>query len=261
LRSSAKVRPFLRPLFARRQKETPFSEGKSAQQKAGAKANKRWWRILCMRFLVAAAFVAVLLAGCAQQLEGSQQPAKGATFVLPSSNISYHAVYNIEEGGIMEKEAWRAPGKMRADLSVQGVRALSFYFVDSRAYSCSFLSKPPSCYDVTATLSRSDASKIVPDEKDYAGLALVRSVKIGDTTGSCYDHDVVGMGRRETCFAVGGVVAYDSYNTSKSVQHTEYLTSLEIYPQEQGPESSVFILPAAPVAAPEMKALQELPEE
>jgi hypothetical protein len=205
-----------------------------------------------MKFAVAAALIAIVfVAGCAEQAEGSQQQsAKGAAFALPPSNVSYHAIYNVEEGGAMEKEAWRAPEKMRADLSVQGVRALSFYFVDSRAYSCSFLSKPPACYDVTATLSRSDASRLVPDEKDYAGLALVRSVKIGGTTGSCYDHDVVGMGRRETCFAVGGVVAYDSYNTSKSVQHTEYLTSLEIYPEGEEPESGVFALPAEPVAAP-----------
>lgn len=216
-----------------------------------------------MRFLAAALVAVVWLAGCAQQpiAGGNQQPAEGAAFVLPDSGVSYHAQYNVEEGGTMGKEVWRAPGKMRADLSVQGVRALSFYYIDSRAYSCSFLSQPPSCYDVTATLSQSDASKLAPDEKDYAASALVRSVKIGDTTGSCYEHDVIGMGRRETCFAVGGVVAYDSYNTSKSVQHTEYLTGLEIYPEGQAHESGVFALPAEPVAAPIMKAPQEMSGE
>jgi hypothetical protein len=204
-----------------------------------------------MRFLVAAGFVAIVfLAGCAQQAGGSQQPVGKAAFVLPASNVSYHARYNVEEGGVMEKEIWRAQGRMRTDLLVQGVRALSFYFIDSRAYSCSFLSKPPACYDVTATLSQSDASKLVPDENDYAGLELVRGVKIGDTTGSCYEHGAIGMGRREICFAVGGVVAYDSYNTSKSVQHTEYLTGLEIYPEGQEPQDGVFALPAEPVAAP-----------
>ncbi|GEM_PF-915517 len=201
-------------------------------------------------FLVAIVGVLIFAAGCAQNDALPVEEEGSAQFVLPASGASYHARYTVEEGGPMEKEAWRAPGKMRTDLSVQGVRALSFYFVENRAYSCSFLSKPPSCYDVTATLSQSDASRIVPDEDDYRGLAQVESIKIGNTDGRCYETAVIGVGERKICFAVGGVVAYDSYNVSKTVIRTEYLTSLELYSQGEGPDETVFSLPAEPVSAP-----------
>jgi len=205
-----------------------------------------------MKLLLAALAFALLLApGCVKNgAEGGRQYDPDALFVLPPADASYHAVYRVEEGGTMEKEVWRAPGMMRSDLSVQGIKALSFFFVDSRAYSCTYLSSSPACYDVTPALSQADASRLAPGRKDVAGAMQVESVKIGNTEGTCYLVQLPELGSRKLCFAVGGVVAYDSYNVTKELAHTEYLASLEIYGQGEGPPDSVFALPAQPVAAP-----------
>jgi len=212
-----------------------------------------------MRFFLAAAICALILAsGCAQNGATPAQAIGEAKFVLPVQDPTYHARYTVEEGAAMKKEAWRADSEMRTDLSVQGMRVLSFYFVGSRAYSCSFLSGAPVCYDITTTLSQADASKLMPREIDFSGTKQVESVKIGDTTGRCYEASIINFGPRKTCFAVGGVIAYDSYNVSKTLVHTEYLTSLEIYPAGQGPDASVFALPAKPISAPAVKPPSEL---
>ena len=58
------------------------------------------------------------------------------------------------------------------------------------------------------------------------------------------------LGTRKLCFAPQGVVAFDSYNVSKEILHTEYLTDLEYYDSGSGPGADVFSLPAAPVPAP-----------
>jgi len=197
------------------------------------------------------AFALILAAGCVQNgaTEGKEYN-PDATFVLPRSEVSYHAIYSVEEGGTLRKEVWRVPGKMRSDLSVQNQLALSFFFVGSRAYSCTYLLSSPACYDVTPTLSQSDAGRLVPTEADAANALQVESIRIGSTTGKCYQMQLPELGGRKLCFAVGGVMAYDAYNVTKGLVHTEYLTDLEIYGQGEGPSASVFSLPAQPVAAP-----------
>jgi len=202
------------------------------------------------------AFALLLAAGCVQNgaVQG-QAYNPDATFVLPPSDVSYHAVYRVEEGGTLRKEVWRAPGRMRSDLSVQNQIALSFFFIGSRAYSCTYLLSSPSCYDVTPTLSQSDAGRLVPTEADAASALQVESIKIGNTDGKCYQMQLPSLGSRKLCFAVGGVMAYDAYNVTKDLPHTEYLTDLEIYGQGEGPPASVFSLPAQPVAAPEAQPL------
>jgi hypothetical protein len=138
---------------------------------------------------------------------------------------------------------------MRIDLSAAGTRALSFFFVNSRAYSCNYVSSAPECYDVTSSLSQANAERLLPSRKDVAGATSVENVEIGSVTGECYEVDGV-LGVRRLCFAPGNVMAYDSYNVSKTVAHTEYLTDLEYFEQGKGPSVSVFALPARPVAAP-----------
>ena len=171
---------------------------------------------------------------------------------MPASEISYHAIYNVEEGGAYRKEVWRAKDKMRSDLSMQGQKALSFFFIGSRAYSCTYIYSSPACYDVTATLSQADADRLVPAEADVAGATQVESVKIGNsTTGKCYELSMGALGARKLCFAPQGVVAYDSYSVSKTITHTEYLTDIEYFGKGEGPEEGVFVLPAAPTTAPE----------
>ncbi|MCX6771389.1 MAG: hypothetical protein NTX79_05020 [Candidatus Micrarchaeota archaeon] len=200
-------------------------------------------------FLVLAAFL--LFPGCAQSSAAPAQNASGgAKFMLPASDVSYYARYAVEEGGPMTKEVWRAPDGMRIDLSAQGTRALSFFFVDSHAYSCSYASSSPACYDVSGVLSQGDANKLVPSANDVAGATQVESVKIGSTTGSCYEVPAGSLGVRKLCFAQQGVVAYDSYNVSKTLMHTEYLTDIEYYEAGKGPPASVFALPAQPSVAP-----------
>ena len=203
-------------------------------------------------FLVAFACALILAFGCVQKggLSPGQTYDPNAVFVLPATSISYHAIYRVDEGGTLKKEVWRVPGKMRYDLSVQGQVALAFFFVDSRAYSCTYLSSSPACYDVTPTLSQSDAIRLVPTDADVADAMQVENIKIGGTDGKCYQMTLPSLGDRKLCFAVGGVMAYDSYAVSKSLQHTEYLTELEIYEPGKEPPASVFSLPTAPVAAP-----------
>ncbi len=205
-----------------------------------------------MRFFLAALACALLFAaGCVQNGAAQGQTYNpNAAFVLPVSDISYHATYSVEEGGPMAKEVWRAPEKMRYDLSAQGMKALSFFFVGSRAYSCSYISSTPACYDITPMLSQSDATRLVPTEADATGATQVESIKIGNTGGKCYQMEIPALGSRKLCFAVGGVMAYDSYNVSKGLTHTEYLTGLEIYEKGREIDASVFSLPAQPVAAP-----------
>ena len=202
-------------------------------------------------FLVLASAL-LLSPGCAQGGTPAQNASgSAARFVLPLSDVSYHARYTVEEGDSMAKEVWRAPGRMRIDLSAQGMRALSFFFVDSKAYSCSYLSQAPACYDVTATLAQGDANKLAPTMRDVEGATTVESVKIGNTVGSCYSVSAGFIGARKLCFAPQGVVAFDSYNVSKTVRHTEYLADIEYFTDGQGPDASVFSLPAAPQVAPE----------
>ena len=214
---------------------------------------------LARAFAFLALASAILLSpGCAQNGAPAQNASDGgAIFVLPSSEVSYFARYTVEEGGPMTKEVWRAPDKMRIDLSAQGMRAFSFFFADSRAYSCSYISSLPACYDVSGTLSQGDAQKLVPSEKDMAGAIRLESVKIGSTTGSCYGISTGFLGGRKVCFAPQGVVAFDSYNVSKTVLHTEYATDIEYFEAGKGPEDSVFALPAAPVSAPDVPAIGE----
>jgi len=208
----------------------------------------RWARAFA--FLVLANAI-LLLPGCAQNGVPAQNAGgSDAAFALPASDVSYYARYTVEEGGPMTKEVWRAPDKMRIDLSVQGMRALSFFFVDSRAYSCSHMPSSPACYDVSGTLSQADAGKLVPREADFSGAMQVESVKIGGTDGKCYETLVAGFGARKVCFAPQGVAAYDSYNVSRTLVHTEYLTDIEYYEPGKGPDAGVFALPAQPVAAP-----------
>jgi len=203
-----------------------------------------------LAFLMLAAAI-LLSPGCAQSgAPPTNATGSDAKFILPASDVSYYARYTVEEGGPMTKEVWRAPDKMRIDLSAQGIRALSFFFVDSRAYSCSYLSSPPACYDVSGTFSQGDAGRLVPREADFPGATQVESVKIGDTTGKCYETSAVSLGARKVCFAVMGVMAYDSYNVSKTVLHTEYLTDIEYYESGKGPDAGMFVLPTAPVSAP-----------
>ncbi|MFA6908062.1 MAG: hypothetical protein WC263_04505 [Candidatus Micrarchaeia archaeon] len=207
---------------------------------------------------IACALAFALLAASTLAMMGCTQagaPAKnatdsGASFILPSSDVSYYARYTVEEGGPMTKEVWRAQGRMRIDLSAQGVRALSFFFVDSRAYSCSYLSPEPACYDVSGTLSKADAHRIAPSQNDMGGAVQVESVRIGSMEGSCYEVPSGMLGSRKLCFAPQGVVAFDSYNVSKTVLHTEYLTDIEYYGDGGGIGAAVFALPAAPIIAP-----------
>ena len=213
-------------------------------------------------FLAALACALIIAAGCVQNGAAPVQAyAPNATFVLPAFGVSYHAIYNVEEGGPLTKEVWRTPDKMRIDLSAQGVRALSFFFVDSHAYSCSYLSSTPACYDVSGTLSQGSASRLMPSEKEMAGATIVESVKIGSTTGSCYNVSAGVTGIRKLCFAPQGVVAYDSYNVSKTMIHTEYLTDIEYYEKGNGPDAGVFLLPAAPVPAPGAPEMPDVPYE
>jgi len=200
-------------------------------------------------FLVLASAI-LFFPGCAQS--GTPAPdatGSGAKFILPTSDVSYYARYTIEEGGPMTKEVWRAPDKMRIDLSAQGMRALSFFFVDSRAYSCSYVSSSPACYDVSSTLSQGNTEMLAPSEKGMVGATQIESVKIGSTTGSCYEVSAGPLGVRKLCFAPQGVVAYDSYNVSKTILHTEYLTDIEYFEKGKEPDPGVFVLPAAPVPA------------
>jgi len=205
-----------------------------------------------MKYLAAiVVLLLVLFSGCIQNGGAPGQALdKNARFILPDAPDAYFARYTIEEGGPMTKEVWREGGSMRTDLNVQGQHALSFFFINSRAYSCTYISSAPACYDVTPILSQSDAQRLVPSEADVAGAMRVESVKIGDTTGTCYETQIALLGARKLCFAVGGVVAYDSYNVSKTVAHTEYLTDLQYYPTGSGPDEGVFSLPAQPTVAP-----------
>ena len=206
-------------------------------------------KIARARAFLVLAMAILLFAGCAQSRAPAQDVVNGAKFILPESAVSYYARYTVEEGGPMTKEVWRAQGNMRIDLSVQGMRALSFFFVDSRAYSCSYLSSSPACYDVSDTLSQGDADRLVPSEKYVAGATRLESVKIGSMTGSCYDVSIGVLGSRKLCFAPQSVVAYDSYNVSKTMLHTEYLTDIEYFGSGEGPDPGVFALPATPVFA------------
>ena len=201
-------------------------------------------------FLALAAAILVF-AGCAQSSEPAPNEESGSgIFVLPASETSYYARYSVEDGGTMAKEVWRAPDKMRIDLSVDGMRALSFFFVDSRAYSCDYLSLASACYDVTATLSQADAKRMMPLENDMAGATRLESVKIGSLTGACYATPSGPLGHRKLCFAPQGVVAYDSYNVSKTSAHTEYATEIEYFEEGKEPDAGVFALPAEPVSSP-----------
>jgi hypothetical protein len=208
-----------------------------------------------MRFSIAFAAACALMlfmSGCAQQKEEALPPRaidQNARFVLPSTGTPYYARYAVEEQGSMVKEVWRSQNSMRIDLSAEGTRALSFFFVDSRAYSCNYVSSSPECYDVTSSLSQANTDRLLPSRKDVAGATSVESVKIGSATGDCYD---IGgaLGARRLCFAPGNIPAYDSYNVSKAAVHTEYLTDLEYFEQGKGPSASVFALPSQPVAAP-----------
>ena len=209
-------------------------------------------------FAILLAVAALSMFGCAQSAAPAQnETGSGAKFTLPASDVSYHARYTVEEGGPMTKEVWRSQDMMRTDLSSQGVRVLSFFYIDGKAYTCSFASQQPYCYDVTATLSQSDAARLVPTEKDMAGAARVESVKIGSATGSCYDVSIGFQGMRKLCFAPQGVLAYDSYNVTKALAHFEYMTDIEYFEKGSGPDESVFALPAKPVAAPPVPALPE----
>jgi len=211
-------------------------------------------------FLVLASAV-LFFPGCAQSgAPAKNESGSGAKFILPASDVAYYARYTVEEGGPMTKEVWRAPDKMRIDMSAQGMLALSFFFVDSRAYSCSYISASPACYDVTAMLSQADAGKILPNEGSFDGSMKVESVKIGDTTGNCYETAPMGNSRK-TCFAQQGVMAFDSYNVSKTVVHTEYLTDIEYFAKGTGPDASVFALPAQPVDAPAAPSPPTVPSE
>jgi hypothetical protein len=205
-----------------------------------------------LRALVAFAALALLLAfmaGCVQGRPGSQTDEPDANFTLPDAEYPYFARYNVEEGGMIKKEVWRDGNKMRSDLSVQGQRALSFFFMNSRAYSCSYVSSEPSCYDVTPGLSQLDAERMVPSEKNMAGADKVESVKIGDTMGNCYEM-ASAFGLRKICFADGGAVAFDSYNASRTVMHIEYLTNIEYFEKGKWPFDGVFVLPSKPAVAP-----------
>ena len=203
-----------------------------------------------LAFLVLAAAI-LFLPGCVQSgAPATNASDSGAKFILPSSDVSYYARYTVDDGGPMTKEVWRAKDSMRMDLSAQGMRALSFFFMDSRAYSCSYVSSQPACYDVSGVLSQADASRLAPREADFSGAMQIESVKIGDTTGKCYETTAVGLGVRKVCFAPQGVVAFDSYNVSKTLIHTEYLTDIEYYDVGKGLDAGVFVLPAQPVAAP-----------
>ena len=82
-----------------------------------------------------------------------------------------------------------------------------------------------------------------------AGATSTESVKIGSADGDCYDVNGA-LGARKICFAPGDVPAYDSYNVSRTVMHTEYLTDIEYFEKGNGPSDSVFALPAEPVAVP-----------
>jgi len=212
-------------------------------------------KLACALAFLALAAAILFLPGCAQNNEpAANATGSGAKFILPSSDVSYYARYTVDEGGPMTKEVWRAPDKLRMDLSAQGMRALSFFFMDSRAYTCSHVSSSPACYDVSGTLSQSDAGRLAPREADFSGAMQIESVKIGDTTGKCYETTAVGIGARKVCFAPQGVVAFDSYNVSKTLIHTEYLTDIEYYDVGNGPDASVFALPAPAVSAPAVPA-------
>ena len=201
--------------------------------------------------LIALAAALMIFPGCAQNAAPAQNASEtGAKFVLPNSEVPYFARYTVEEGGPMTKEVWRAPDKMRIDMSAQGTRVLSFFFLDSHAYSCSHVSSSPACYDVSGTLSQGNARMLLPSEKDMGGATKLESVKIGSTSGSCYEVSAGYLGARKLCFAPQGVVAYDSYNVSKTLMHTEYLTDIEYFEAGNGPDDAVFVLPAAPVSAP-----------
>jgi len=222
---------------------------------ASGKANKRLARFIAMRFSMAfasACAILLIISGCAQQAEELPAPQaidQSAHFALPSSDVSYFARYAVEEQGSMTKEVWRSQTDMRIDLSAQGARALSFFFVDSRAYSCNYAMPLPTCYDITASLPQASAERLLPSRKDVEGAVKVESVKIGIATGDCYE---VGgaLGARKICFAPGNVMAYDTYNVSRAVAHTEYLTDLEYFESGKGPDASIFTLPANPVSAP-----------
>ena len=204
-----------------------------------------------LAFAILLAGAILLFSGCVQNSAAPTNGAgDGASFVLPPTDVSYHARYTVEEGGPMSKEVWRVNGSMRMDMSVQGMRALSFYFIGNRAYSCSFVSQPTACYDITSSLSQGDASRLVPDVSDVEGATQVESVKMGSTKGDCYDVSMGALGGRKLCFAPQGVMAFDSYNVSKGVVHTEYLTDLEYYGQGETPPEGTFALPAAPIYAP-----------
>ncbi|MFA5929963.1 MAG: hypothetical protein WC861_03710 [Candidatus Micrarchaeia archaeon] len=203
-----------------------------------------------LAFIMLAAAI-LLSPGCAQVgAPARNETASSARFILPASDVSYYARYTVEEGGPATKEIWRAKGMMRIDLSSQGMRALSFFFVDSHAYSCSYASSKPACYDVSGALSQGDAQRLVPSENDAKGGTRLESVKIGSANGNCYGVPIGMMGMRKLCFAPQGVVAYDSYNVSKALLHTEYLTDIEYYEDGLGPDASVFALPATPIPAP-----------
>ena len=205
-----------------------------------------------LAFLVLAAAI-LLFPGCTQNGEPPQiGSGDGTAFILPASDVTYFARYTVEEGGPMTKDVWRARDKMRIDLSAQGMRALSFFFVDSRAYSCSYVSSSPACYDVSGTLSQGDTQRLVPSENDMGAATTLESVKIGSTAGSCYEISMGYIGTRKVCFAQQGVVAFDSYNVSKTVLHTEYATDIEYYDAGKEMDDSVFVLPVPPISAPDV---------
>jgi len=205
-------------------------------------------------FFTAIALVAVLLAffGCMEVAAPSVTETDGnnATFVLPKSNASYFARYNVEEGETTVRDVWRTEDMMRMDISSQGMRVLSLFFMNAKAYSCAYASSAPICYDITNTFSQSDADRIMLDEKDMPFGSSVESVKIGSIAGNCYEVPSPAMGARKICFAPKGVIAYDSYNVSKIVAHIEYLTEIEYFAEGRAPDASIFTLPATQIFVP-----------
>jgi len=207
-------------------------------------------------FFTAVALAAILLAffGCtdaaAQPPQKAGESETGATFVLPKSDAAYFARYNVEENEVTVREVWRIGDKMRVDIRSQGIRALSLFFVNAKAYSCAYLGSAPTCYDVTGISAQTDANQIMLDESDMPFGSSVESVKIGSITGNCYEVPSSAQGARKICFAPKGVIAYDSYNVSKTVSHNEYLTEIEYFAEGKWPDANIFTLPATPMPVP-----------
>jgi len=201
-------------------------------------------------FWIAAAIAFLVIAGCAQR-EPSAAPQKNASgfapgnFMVPQSGVEYTARYVVNENGAESgKTVWRSGRKMRVDYSSYGKSVLGLFFLQDRAYSCSFATTGWQCFDISANIDGTAAERLF-SEPELSGAQALEDVDIGNTRGKCYLLPSAPFETRKMCFTDRQVVAYDEYNMTKGKQRVEYLT--DIY---YGAGETDFALPAEPQATP-----------